>query len=51
MCVGTSYYYQKLIRLRHEVPVITGGIYEFLDADKEKVYTHLRKGEKETLVV
>ena len=36
-------YYQKLIRLRHEVPVITGGIYEFLDADNEKVYTHRRK--------
>lgn len=45
------YYYQKLIRLRHEVPVITDGIYELLDADNEKVYTYLRKGEKETLVV
>ena len=45
------YYYQKLIRLRHEMPVITEGEYELLDADNEKVYTYLRKGEDETLVV
>ena len=45
------YYYQKLIRLRHEMPVITDGEYELLDADNEKVYTYLRKGEDETLVV
>ena len=45
------YYYQKLIQLRHEIPVITEGVYELLDADNEKVYTYLRKGENETLVV
>ena len=45
------YYYQKLIRLRHEMPVVTDGEYELLDADHEKVYTYLRKGEDETLVV
>ncbi len=45
------YYYQKLISLRHELPVITDGVYELLDAENEKVYSYLRKGEKETLVV
>lgn len=45
------YYYQKLIRLRHEIPVITDGVYELLDAENEKVYTYLRKSEKETLMV
>lgn len=45
------YYYQKLISLRHELPVITDGVYELLDAENEKVYSYLRKGENETLVV
>lgn len=45
------YYYQKLIRLRHEIPVITDGVYELLDEENEKVYTYLRKSEKETLMV
>ena len=45
------YYYQKLIKLRHEIPVITEGVYELLDAENENVYTYLRKGENETLVV
>ncbi len=45
------YYYQKLINLRHEMPIITEGEYELLDADNEKVYSYLRKGEGETLVV
>lgn len=45
------YYYQKLVALRHEMPVITDGVYELLDAENEKVYTYLRKGEEETLVV
>lgn len=44
-------YYQKLIRLRHEMPIITEGIYELLDADNESIYTYLRKGEKESLLV
>lgn len=29
------YYYQKLIRLRHELPVITDGRYELVDAETE----------------
>ena len=45
------YYYQKLVKLRHEVPVITDGEYELLDAENEKIYTYLRKGENESLVV
>lgn len=30
------YYYQKLIRLRHELPVITDGRYELVDAETER---------------
>ena len=45
------YYYQKLVKMRHEIPIITDGVYELLDAENEKVYTYLRKGENETLVV
>ena len=47
------FYYKKLVQLRHEVPVITDGVYKLLDADNEKVYTYLRlrKNEDETLLV
>lgn len=45
------YYYQKLIKLRHEMPIITDGVYELLDANNEQVYTYLRRGKNETLVV
>ena len=45
------YYYQKLIALRHTRPVVTDGVYKLLDADNEKVYSYLRVGEDETLVV
>lgn len=45
------YYYQKLIALRHELPVITDGVYELLDPDHEQVYAYLRKGADSTLVV
>ena len=44
-------YYKKLVQLRHEVSVITEGVYKLLDADNEKVYTYLRKNEDETLLV
>ena len=30
------FYYKKLVQLRHEVPVITDGVYKLLDADNEK---------------
>ena len=45
------FYYKKLVQLRHEVPVITDGVYKLLDADNEKVYTYFRKNEDETLLV
>ena len=45
------YYYQKLIARRHTRPVVTDGVYKLLDADNEKVYSYLRVGEDETLVV
>lgn len=44
-------YYQKLIRLRHELPVVTTGVYRLLDAENEDVYAYLREGAEETLVV
>ena len=45
------YYYQKLVALRHELPVITDGVYELLDPEHEQVYAYLRKGADSTLVV
>ena len=48
---SVSFYYKKLVQLRHEMPVITDGVYKLLDADNEKVYTYLRKSEDETLLV
>lgn len=45
------YYYQKLIALRHEMPVITDGRYVLVDSANEKVYAYLRKGEDESLLV
>lgn len=45
------YYYQKLIALRHEMPIITEGKYQLFDAENEKVYTYLRIDEEEELVV
>lgn len=54
-CIADSksifYYYQKLIALRHEIPVITDGIYQLLDAENEEVYAYLRKSEEEMLIV
>ena len=44
-------HYQKPIQLRHEMPIITDGVYELLDKENESVYAYLRKGEKETLLV
>ncbi len=45
------YYYQKLIALRHEMPVITEGRYVLVDPANDKVYAYLRKGEDESLLV
>lgn len=45
------YYYQKLIRLRHELPVLTDGRYILIDGANEKVYSYLRKSFDDTLLV
>ncbi len=45
------YYYQKLIKLRHELPIITTGKYELLDKDNSKTYCYLRKGSEGTMFV
>jgi len=45
------YYYQKLIELRHNLPIITTGKYVLLDKDNEDTYTFVRKTDKETLFV
>ena len=45
------YYYQKLIALRKELPVITYGKYELLMPEDEAVFAYGRIGEKEKLLV
>ena len=45
------YYYQKLIRLRHENPVIVYGVFEPLMEDSESVYAYKRKLDDKILVV
>ena len=44
------HYYQKLIRLRKEHPVIVYGHYELLDADNEAVFTYTREYEGKKLL-
>lgn len=47
------YYYQKLIKLRHELPVITNGTYKLVEGnDKdEDVFAYLRQNDDTTLLV
>ena len=45
------YYYQKLIQLRHEMPVITTGDYELLDSKDDEVYAYRRLGDGEQLLI
>ncbi|CAM4279639.1 glycoside hydrolase family 13 protein [Weissella hellenica] len=45
------YYYQKLIQLRHELPIITTGHYELLDPEDAEVYAYKRVGDDEELLV
>lgn len=45
------YYYQKLIQLRHEMPVITMGRYERLDQNDKQVWAYARVMEHEALIV
>jgi oligo-1,6-glucosidase len=45
------YYYQKLIQLRHDLPIITTGKYQLLDPKDEQVYAYRRVGNNEQLLV
>lgn len=45
------YYYQKLISLRHTLPIITNGKYVLLDKDNESTYSYLRESDKQVLFV
>lgn len=45
------YYYQKLISLRHTLPIITNSKYVLLDKDNESTYSYLRESDKQVLFV
>lgn len=45
------YYYQKLIKLRHELPIVTEGDYQLLDPDDEATYTYLRETSDQVMLV
>ena len=47
------YYYQKLIKLRHEMPVITNGSYKLVDGNEKDpdVFAYLRQNDQATLLV
>lgn len=47
------YYYQRLIKLRHELPVITNGTYRLADGNEDDpaVFTYLRQNDDTTLLV
>ena len=45
------YHYQKLIKLRHELDIITTGKYELIDASDKCVYTYKRTNENQELLV
>ena len=45
------YHYQKLIKLRHDLPIMTLGDYQLIDADDAQVYTYERHLDAEKLIV
>lgn len=45
------YYYQKLVELRHQYPVIRYGSYQLLDPKDEQVFAYLREYQGTTLLV
>lgn len=45
------YYYQQLIALRHELPIMTIGHYELLEPDDAEVYMYKRVTDDEELLV
>ena len=40
-----------MIRLRHDLPIITTGTYQLLDSTDAQVYTYRRVGDNDTLLV
>lgn len=44
-------HYQKLIRLRKELPVLQDGVYTLIDADHPDVFAYTRKNETDELVI
>lgn len=48
---STFSYYQHLIKLRHQLPVITTGKYQLLLADDTSVYAYTRQTDDQTLLV
>ena len=46
------YHYQKLIQLRKDLPIITEGSYELVNADDSEVFSYVRRlGNKRLLVI
>ncbi|MGX6989653.1 glycoside hydrolase family 13 protein [Leuconostoc fallax] len=45
------YYYQKLIQLRYNEPLVTTGKYQLIDEDDAAVYAYLRQGKDDALLV
>lgn len=45
------YYYQKLIQIRHDYPIITTGQYRLIDANNPNVFSYERIGNDNTLLV
>ncbi|CAK1242713.1 alpha-glucosidase [Fructobacillus evanidus] len=45
------YHYQKLIKLRHELDLMTTGHYELIDPADDQVYTYKRIGDDQELLI
>ncbi len=45
------YYYQRLIKLRHSLPIMTTGDFELLDPDNEQVFSYLRRNQEQILLI
>ncbi|CAK1222404.1 Glycosidase/amylase (phosphorylase) (AmyA) [Fructobacillus cardui] len=45
------YHYQKLIKLRHDLDLITTGHYELIDPADDQVYTYKRIGDDQELLI
>jgi len=48
---GVYHYYQRLIQLRHDEPLVTTGAFELLAPDDPNLFIYLRKGSDATLLV